>query len=163
PAFTAPEAAARALGRAAAYARWRATAPAEAEELDVDADAAAAILSGALAAGRGRPAPPPVRERPPRAGVPFARRRRHAGAGAAGLGGPVAVKAVVPGMVHKARAGGVRLNVSDAGAAARELAARFDSLDGYVVQRMAEPGVEMLVGVLADERLGPVVACAAGG
>jgi acyl-CoA synthetase (NDP forming) len=28
---------------------------------------------------------------------------------------------------------------------------------------MAQPGVEMLVGVLADERLGPVVACAAGG
>jgi len=166
PAFTAPEAAARALGRAAAYARWRAEAPAEPETPDgVDADAAAAILSGALAAGGGWLDPAGAEALLRAYGIPFIEQRRTADpvAAAAELGGPVAVKAVVPGMVHKARAGGVRLNVTDAGAAARELAARFESLDGYVVQRMAEPGVEMLVGVLADERLGPVVACAAGG
>jgi len=166
PAFTAPEAAARALGRAVAYSRWRATAPAEPEELDVDADAAAAILSGSLAAGGGWLDPADAEALLRAYGIPFVEQRRTHDpvAAAASLGGgPVAVKAVVPGLVHKARAGGVLLDVVDVEAAARELAVRFDALDGYVVQRMAQPGVEMLVGVLADERLGPVVACAAGG
>ena len=36
-------------------------------------------------------------------------------------------------------------------------------VEGFLVQRMVGPGVEMLVGVLADERFGPVVACGAGG
>ena len=54
PTFRAPERAARALGRAAAYARWRATPATEPPVLDdVDADAAAAILAGALARGGG--------------------------------------------------------------------------------------------------------------
>jgi acetate---CoA ligase (ADP-forming) len=166
PAFTAPEAAARALGRAAAYSRWKATAPAEPEPLDgVDADAAAAILSRALAAGGGWLDPADAEALLRAYGIPFIEQRRTADpvAAAAELGGPVAVKAVVPGLVHKARAGGVRLNVTDVAGAAAELSARFDALDGYVVQRMAQPGVEMLVGMLADERLGPVVACAAGG
>jgi acyl-CoA synthetase (NDP forming) len=165
PAFTAPEAAARALGRAAAYSRWRATAPADPEPLDVDADAAAAILSGALAAGGGWLDPADAEALLRAYGIPFVEQRRTSDpvAAARELGGPVAVKAVVPGLIHKARAGAVRLNVSDVGAAARELAERFDTLDGYVVQPMAAPGVELLVGMLADERLGPVVACAAGG
>jgi len=34
---------------------------------------------------------------------------------------------------------------------------------GYQVQRMAEPGVEMLVGVVQDQHFGPVLACGAGG
>jgi acyl-CoA synthetase (NDP forming) len=165
PAFTAPEAAARALGRAVAYSRWRATAPAEPEPLDVDADAAAAILSGALAAGGGWLDPADAEALLRAYGIPFVEQRRTSDpvAAARELGGPVAVKAVVPGLIHKARAGAVRLNVTDVDAAARELAERFDTLDGYVVQRMAAPGVELLVGMLADERLGPVVACAAGG
>jgi len=36
-------------------------------------------------------------------------------------------------------------------------------VEDFLVQRMVESGVEMLVGVLADERFGPVVACGAGG
>ncbi len=167
PAYTAPEAAARALGRAVAYSRWRATTPAEPSELDgIDADAAAAILSGALAAGGGWLDPADAEALLRAYGIPFIEQRRTGDPVAAASelgGGPVAVKAVVPGLIHKARAGAVRLNVTDAAAAARDLQARFDTLDGYVVQPMARPGVELLVGVLADERLGPVVACAAGG
>src|SRR5918995_1398357 len=34
---------------------------------------------------------------------------------------------------------------------------------GFLVQRMARPGVELLVGVTHDPLFGPVVACAAGG
>jgi acyl-CoA synthetase (NDP forming) len=34
---------------------------------------------------------------------------------------------------------------------------------GFVVQRMALPGVEMLIGVVNDRQFGPTVACGAGG
>jgi acyl-CoA synthetase (NDP forming)/GNAT superfamily N-acetyltransferase len=172
PSFAAPEAAARALGRAAAYVRWRATAPAGPEHLaDADPDAAAAILARALAHGGGWLAPEEAEALLRAYGVPFVEQRRAGSAAAAAkaaaeLDGPVALKAVVPDLIHKARAGAVRLGLAGPTAvrrAARELDARFDALDGFVVQRMAAPGVEMLVGVLADERLGSVVACAAGG
>ena len=90
---------------------------------------------------------------------------------AAELGGPVALKGVAPGVVHKAQAGAVRLGLSGPTAvqrAAQEVAAnardrgharsRTSSSSGWLTR-----GVEMLVGVLADERFGPVVACGAGG
>ncbi|WP_028060941.1 bifunctional acetate--CoA ligase family protein/GNAT family N-acetyltransferase [Candidatus Solirubrobacter pratensis] len=172
PAFAAPEAAARALGRAVAYVRWRESAPPEPAPLeDVDPDTAAAVLARALAHGGGWLGPEDVEALLRAYGVWFIDQRRAdspaaAARAAAGLGGTVALKAVVPDLIHKARAGAVRLHLHGQGAirrAANELHERFGDLDGYVVQRMAEPGVEMLVGVLADERFGPVVACAAGG
>jgi acyl-CoA synthetase (NDP forming) len=64
----------------------------------------------------------------------------------------------------------VRLNLTGAAQVtrvARELKLRFAAagtpVDGFLVQQMAPAGVEMLVGVVSDERFGPVVACAAGG
>ena len=89
---------------------------------------------------------------------------------AAELGGPVALKGIAPGVVHKAQAGAVRLGLSGPTAvrrAAHEIAQRLEAagtpVEDFLVQRMAGAGVEMLVGVLADERFGPVVACGAGG
>src|SRR5690242_7078737 len=43
------------------------------------------------------------------------------------------------------------------------LSSRGHSVGGFVVQRMARPGIEMLVGVVHDPQFGPVVACGAGG
>ena len=95
-----------------------------------------------------------------------ARRRRPRPSSAA----PVALKGIAPGVVHKAQAGAVRLGLCrpDRGPArgqdiARGLEAAGTPVEDFLVQRMAGPGVEMLVGVLADERFGPVVACGAGG
>ena len=89
---------------------------------------------------------------------------------AAELGGDVALKGIAPGIVHKAQAGAVRLGLAGPTAAkraAQEIATQLDAAGTpaaeFLVQRMADPGVEMLVGVLADERFGPVVACGAGG
>ena len=86
------------------------------------------------------------------------------------LGGVVALKGIAAGVVHKAQAGAVRLGLSGPTAVrraandiARGLEAAGTPVEEYLVQRMAGPGVEMLIGVLADERFGPVVACGAGG
>ncbi|GAA2537135.1 bifunctional acetate--CoA ligase family protein/GNAT family N-acetyltransferase [Pseudonocardia hydrocarbonoxydans] len=82
-------------------------------------------------------------------------------------GGPVALKAVADGVLHKAAAGGVRLGLdsSDAvGGAARDLVARFGGrLRGLLVQPMTAPGPELLVGVTADPAFGPLVTVGLGG
>jgi acyl-CoA synthetase (NDP forming)/GNAT superfamily N-acetyltransferase len=176
PTFRAPEAAARALGRAAAYARWRASPPAEPPKLaDLDPDAAAAILAGSLARGGGWLRPDEVEGLLRAYGLVLVEQRRvgsvaAAAKAAAELGGSVAVKGVAPGVVHKAQAGAVALGLTGPTAvrrAAQEIAARLDAagtpVEGFLVQRMAGAGVEMLVGVVSDERFGPVVACGAGG
>lgn len=95
---------------------------------------------------------------------------RDAGREADRMGSAVALKAIAPGLLHKSDAGAVRLNLSGAARvrrAAVELATSLKShgheVTGYQVQRMADPGVEMLVGVAQDLHLVPVLACAAGG
>ena len=93
-----------------------------------------------------------------------------AGAAAEAIGGPVALKAVAPGVVHKTEARAVALSLEGAAPverAAREMAASLEhsghQVERFFVQQMVPPGVEMLVGVVHDRLFGPVVACAAGG
>jgi acyl-CoA synthetase (NDP forming) len=176
PTFRAPEAAARALGRAAAYGRFRAHPPAEPARLSgIDGDAAAAVLAQSLARGGGWLRPDEVAALLDAYGIALVEQRRvgsvaAAEKAAAELGGPVALKGVATGLVHKAQAGAVRLDLNGPTAvrrAALEIAQRLEAAgtpaEGFLVQRMAGAGVEMLVGVLGDERFGPVVACGAGG
>jgi acyl-CoA synthetase (NDP forming) len=176
PLFRAPERAATALGRAASYGRWRAAPPAEPPLLEgIDSDAAAAILAGSLAGGGGWLRPDDVQALLAAYGITLVEQRRVASVAAAAkaaaeLGGPVALKGLAPGVIHKAQAGAVRLGLSGPTAvrrAAQEVARTLEAagtpVEAFLVQRMADAAVEMLVGVLADERFGPVVACGAGG
>jgi acyl-CoA synthetase (NDP forming) len=93
-----------------------------------------------------------------------------AGEAAARIGGRVAVKAFGRDIVHKTEIGGVALGLSgvdDVTRAAREImdrmAAAGITVEGFLVQKMVEGGVEMLVGVAHDPLFGPVVAVGAGG
>jgi acyl-CoA synthetase (NDP forming)/GNAT superfamily N-acetyltransferase len=83
------------------------------------------------------------------------------------LGGPVAVKAIAAGVLHKARAGGVLLDVAGEDgvrAAYAELAGRFGTaLRGVLLQPMAAPGRELIIGVDSDETFGPLVVFGLGG
>ena len=83
---------------------------------------------------------------------------------------PVALKGVALGLVHKSDAGAVRLGLRGSSAvlrAAREMKRALREAGhtpaGFLVQAMASPGVELLVGFTNDEHFGPVMACAAGG
>ncbi|MDD7939577.1 GNAT family N-acetyltransferase [Actinomycetospora lutea] len=86
---------------------------------------------------------------------------------ARGLEGPVALKVVADGVVHKSERGGVALSVrgDDAVRAAVDgFRARFgDAWRGTVVQPMVPPGVEMLVGVAGDPDFGALVTAGVGG
>jgi acetyl coenzyme A synthetase (ADP forming)-like protein len=173
PIYTTPEHAARALGHAARLARNRRRRPPEVgPPADIEPDAAAAVIARALGTGAGWLSIEDTASllgayRVALAPAQVAHSADGAGRCAAALGGEVALKAIVPGLLHKRDAGAVRLGLRGAGAvarAARELSAALGSgVDGFLVQTMAPPGVEMLVGVVSDAHFGPVVACGAGG
>ena len=88
------------------------------------------------------------------------------------LGYPVALKIVSPQITHKSDVGGVKLGLANAD----EVAAAFDdivaaakaaepkaTIDGVSVQRMAEPGVEVITGMTTDAQFGPVLMFGLGG
>ena len=93
-----------------------------------------------------------------------------AGRAAATLGGPVALKAVGEGIVHKTDLGAVQTGLEgeeavrrSAQGMSRRLRRRGLAPRGFLVQRYLTGGVEMLAGITVDPLLGPLVACAAGG
>lgn len=70
------------------------------------------------------------------------------------LGGPVALKVVSPDIVHRTDAGGVQLGLRSAAevrdAYTTMAGALGERMSGAVVQRMAQPGVELIVGLVQD-------------
>ena len=90
-----------------------------------------------------------------------------AAAAADELGYPVVLKAGAPGLVHKTDVGGVRLGL-DSGDAVREAfdamqATLGDRMGDVLVQPMAAPGIELIVGVTHDPLFGPLVLLGMGG
>ena len=176
PGYEFPENAARAVARAASYGRWRTRPEHTVAALSgTRSDEAAAIISQELAQGSQWLPPGAVTELLDCYGLPLIPTRvvsdsAEAVAAAAELGGPVALKAVASGLVHKSDAGGVRLGregaeaIVDAVAGIEAAVTRAGhKLQGLVVQPMAAPGVELIVGVVNDRSFGPVLACGAGG
>jgi acetate---CoA ligase (ADP-forming) len=179
PAFALPGPAARALARAARYAEWRKNAPAD--DLPRFPDArrteAGQLVADAVRRGGGWLCTAHVQRLLGCYGVPVIEQRvastpADAGYAALALGrGKFALKAIARGLVHKSDAGGVRLGLASADEvkdAAEAMAPRVEHSaghppTGFVVQRMAPPGVEMLVGVVNDRQFGPTLACGAGG
>ena len=173
PSFAFPEQAAIAAARAVEYGRWRARSPGSVPLFtDTRSDEADAILASALSRGDGWLEPGEVEGLLACYGIPVVTSRlaatpEEAGRHAAGLGVPVALKAVGP--LHKTDVGGVRLGLEGAEMVTAEatemherLRALGQPLGGFTVQEMVE-GVEMLVGVTHDDVFGPIVACGAGG
>src|SRR6266496_3061624 len=116
--------------------------------------------------GSGRRKPRPSWPMPWRLG----RTPEQAGAAASRLTGPVAVKAIVPGLLHKTEAGAVRLGLRGPSAVTRAAAELTRALqaagqppEGFLVQRMVTGVAELLVGVVNDPTFGAVVAVGAGG
>ena len=91
---------------------------------------------------------------------------------ASDLGFPVVLKVISDDVPHKSDAGGVELDLqspADVQAAYEAIlssvAARHPNakLDGVSVQRMAAPGVEVVIGVSRDAQFGPVMMFGLGG
>jgi acetate---CoA ligase (ADP-forming) len=91
---------------------------------------------------------------------------------AARIGYPVALKLQAAALPHKSDAGGVALGIGDAAAVAtawRQMHERVErhhpgiAIDGVLVEAMARPGLEMIVGARRDAAWGPVVVVGLGG
>ncbi len=173
--FGSAERAVRALGRAWRYRAWRDADHGEIPDLDrIDEIAAAAIVAESLANGGGWLSQDDVERLLTAYGIPFVRTHiaadpAEAARHAQQLGGPVALKASGPTLVHKSDAGAVLLGIDPDQVEARttELLTRLrgagHEVTEIVVQQMAPAGVELIVGVVHDATFGPVVACGAGG
>ncbi|MBC4014960.1 acetate--CoA ligase family protein [Siccirubricoccus deserti] len=110
-------------------------------------------------------------------GVPVVEERRAATADAAAeqataLGFPVVLKLDSPDIAHKTEVGGVRLHLADADAVRGAFGAIMSSakahaptarLDGVLVQRMAQKGVELILGARRDPQFGAMVLVGTGG
>lgn len=84
------------------------------------------------------------------------------------IGFPVVLKISSPDVVHKTDAGGVKLNLTDAGGvrkAYREIVETFKNrhIEGVAVQRMAPSGMEVIIGVTRDPGFGPLIMFGLGG
>lgn len=101
----------------------------------------------------GLPVPPSGRAATPEEAVALAE----------SLGYPVALKRIAPGLVHKSRTGGVILNLMEASAVREAFGRLVRPGEQALVQRMAPPGVEVIVGAYRDPQFGPVVMFGAGG
>jgi len=179
PCFPFPESAARVLGHMATYADWRSRPPGIMPALaDADTEGARTLCRRVLAErGDGWLSAAESLEvlrlmRLPAVPGEFVRTAAEAVAAAERLGFPVAVKLASRTLVHKTEIGGVRLNLINAESVRDAVEAlkqklietnQLDAMDGVLVQKMAPPGVEVVVGVTHDPLFGPVVAFGLGG
>ncbi len=172
PSFAYPEQAAIALAHATELGVWRAKPEGAVPSFEAREDEAAAVIADALTRGEGWLTPDEVRTLLDCYGVPTARQARatspeEAADAAASFDRAVALKAVGP--VHKTESGAVVLDLlpadvlAEATAMAERVLAAGEQFDGFLVQEMVTPGVEMLVGAVADPVFGPVIAVGAGG
>ena len=175
PCLPFPERAAAALSRAWSYRRWRDRPHGDEPSLaGVDAQAGRRVVAGVLAARPGGGwldaadawallrayGLPLVESRPVTSAA-------QAMAEASEVGFPVALKAASGRLVHKSDVGAIHLGLADqaaVGSAWSALeAALGNGLGTAVVQPMAAPGVETIVGVVDDPAFGPLVMFGLGG
>ncbi len=108
----------------------------------------------------------------PTASARLARTADEAVAAAGELGYPVVLKIVSPDVTHKSDVGGVRLGLDSPAAVAaafQDIAEAVKQrqpdarIEGAAVQKMARPGIEVIVGMSKDPQFGPVLMFGLGG
>ena len=175
PAYAYAESAVRALGHAARYGIWRATPPGRVPDLEgLRQDRASDLVAGVLASPprSGWLALDPTVELLGCYGVPLADStgvitEDAAVAAAARFGGPVALRADVPGLLRTSAAGDVLTGLHGADEVRRgfrSLQEIFGTrLAGVIVQPVVTGGVEVRISVLHEQVAGPLVLFGLGG
>ncbi|MGI9384349.1 MAG: acetate--CoA ligase family protein, partial [Methyloligellaceae bacterium] len=89
---------------------------------------------------------------------------------AADLTPPFALKVISPDILHKSDVGGVALGLQDLVAVRQAIAdmsakpgIRDAQVEGFLVEEMAQPGHEIVIGALNDPHFGPVIMAGLGG
>ena len=169
PAYAYPESAARALGHATRYGTWRATPPGHVPDLeglrpDRAKELIASLLAQAPAGGwlprelaaellgcYGLPLPAGIAVTTEDAAVAAAQR----------FGGPVALKADVPGLMRTSDAGALAPDLHDADDVRRGFRSLRKTFGGrltaVIVQPVSAHGAEVTISVLHEQIFGPLV------
>jgi acyl-CoA synthetase (NDP forming) len=175
PAYAYAESAARALGHAARYGTWRATPPGRVPDLEgLRQDRASELVAGVLASPPrgGWLALDPTVELLGCYGVRLADSigvitEDAAAAAAARFGGPVALRADVPGLLRTSDAGDVLTGLHGADEVRRGFRSLKETfgrrLAGVIVQPVVTGGVEVRISVLHEQVAGPLVLFGLGG
>ena len=164
PSFAYPEAAVRALTRAAERGEWLRRPSGATPELERDRDEARTVAQEALAKGEGWLDAEQTRRLLDAYGIPLVPERQAADPdaaveAAAELGYPVVLKTAKPG-AHKTEEGGVILDLETE----QDVRAAAERIGGpLLVQPFVRGGAELLVGAIQDPVFGPLVAFGPGG
>ena len=175
PSYADPEAAAQAMARAAAYGAWRARPSGRIKEFsDIAPDDARALIQDCLhrSPTGGWLPPGKVSELLACYGIRLTELTPVSSADeavrtAARIGGPVVLKADVPGLLHKTDAGAVQLDLRselEIRRAWRLLTGKFGPrLRQVLIQPMITGGTEVIIGVAQEPVFGPLVIFGLGG
>jgi len=94
----------------------------------------------------------------------------HIASAVRGLAAPFVVKIVSPDILHKSDAGGVALGVRDIEGVRHSIGAMLERanasgarVDGFLVEEMQGPGVEVAIGATRDPQFGPMLMVGLGG
>jgi acetyltransferase len=176
-----PESAVQALAALERYRQWREKPIGEVRSFDVNREAAVELLNELRRQGRSDLAAPEAQRLLECYGIPVARSatakdEKELAQVAQGLRYPVVLKAIVPGLIHKTEAGGVRLDIhtpEELMAAARKMteevmrrlspSAVAQGQVGFLVQEYVRGGREVIVGMTHDPKFGPLVMFGLGG
>jgi len=177
PVFRFPEHAAQSFGALYAFSRWLNRQRFAPFNFQHNKARAAAILAGSLAQGKRSLGQLEASEFLSCYGFEvlptfLAKTNEEARDFAKSLGSPVALKIVSPQILHKTEVGGVELHLKDDEAVTQaydrimEKAMRHvpkSAIDGILVQEMASPGEEVIVGMVRYPLYGPLLMFGLGG
>ncbi|HAD06001.1 MAG TPA: acyl-CoA synthetase [Anaerolineaceae bacterium] len=176
PMYVFPEIPGRVLGAMLQYARWLNQPPYETVPLHgIDRNAAAQILAQAAdqtALGEAQTRPLFEAYGIPLVAGEAAHSPQQAAEAARRLGFPVALKIISADILHKSDVGGIRLNLNDPQSVETAYQDMFSSiaarlpqarLEGVLVERMAEKGQEVIIGMRRDPNFGPLMMFGLGG
>jgi acetate---CoA ligase (ADP-forming) len=175
PNYLFPEAAARALGRAAWYGHWLSTPPgAQRRRSGIDTQGARRLVDGArerAMANGGWLDPDTVQHLLIAFGLSVPRwvvthSAEEAVATAARWGTPVVVKVIAPSVLHKTEAGGVQVDLRSEPQireAYQRVVEGVADVRGVFVQEYVSEGIEVFIGMNRDPAFGPLIGCGLGG
>jgi acetyl coenzyme A synthetase (ADP forming)-like protein len=178
PVFPFPESPAVALGHIARLATWRSRPPGVVVVPErYDQGAVREVVRDALSTAPGQNTSPiwmqpeQLRALLAAAGISMVPQvvvgsADEAAAAAVTLCLPVAMKVIAPDVLHKSDVGGVALSLTTTDAvvsAYEQMSRRVSGMTGAIMQPMADPGVETIVGIVRDDLFGSVVMFGLGG
>ena len=178
PTYQFPENAMRSLAAKARFAEWIRSPISGYRRFEMNTEAADKLFADELAAGRSQLVERRALEALTHCGFPIvpyklATSADQAAAAAAQMGFPVVLKISGPKILHKTDVGGVMLNLPDEASVRQAHEAMIRSVReklgakveiwGVLVQKMLDPGKEIILGVTRDPRFGPLLMFGLGG